>query len=76
MKKIFMFAIVFAAAAMISCAGNANQAQAEEAAVECCGECTGENTECEKAECACEKAEAAEEVTAEATEVAAEQKAE
>ena len=44
MKKIFSFAIVLAAAAMISCGGNANQAaqaEAEAPAVEaaCCGEC-------------------------------------
>ena len=68
MKKFFSFAIVMAAAAMISCGGNSNsQAAAEEAeataveATECCGEC------CEKADscaCACCGEAAAEEASA------------
>ena len=56
MKKIFSFAIVMAAAAMISCGGNANTSSTdvdETAAVEeatCCGE-GGEC--CEKADSTC-----------------------
>ena len=54
MKKFFSFAIVMAAAAMISCGGNTNsQAAAEDVeevaveATECCGECEKADT------CAC-----------------------
>ena len=59
MKKLFSFAIVLAAAAMISCGGNTNAKAAddaaEEATVECCGECC-ENAEgkcCGEGECEC-----------------------
>lgn len=58
MKKIFSFAIMMAAVAMFSCAGNANkpaEAEAAEApAVEaCCAECAeeAEKDECCKDEC-------------------------
>ena len=64
MKKIFSFAIMMAAVAMFSCAGNANkpaEAEAAEApAVECCAadSCATEAC-CGKAECCgeqkCEK---------------------
>lgn len=48
MKKIYAFIVVVAAAAMVSCAGNANKPAAAEAETvevaaeevkECCGEC-------------------------------------
>ena len=65
MKKIFAFAILFAAVSMVACGGEqkkANEAE-EAAATECCGECTAEG-ECEKTECcgecAAEEAPAAE----------------
>ena len=89
MKKIFSFAIVLAAAAMISCGGNANQAaqaEAEAPAVEaaCCGECAEKAAEeccaekqegcCGKAEC--DKAECDKEACAECAEMAPEAKAE
>ncbi len=66
MKKIFSFAIVVAAAAMIGCCGNANNKTAEaEAEAQAQTECTNcENAEscCEKTDsCCCEKAAAAEE---------------
>lgn len=53
MKKIFSFAIVLAAAAMISCGGNANKPVAAEAEAEATVECT----KCEKTDscCCCEK---------------------
>ncbi len=64
MKKIFSFAIVVAAAAMIGCCGNANNKTAE-AEAQAQTECTNcENAEgcCEKTDsCCCEKAAAAEE---------------
>ncbi len=65
MKKIFSFAIVVAAAAMISCGGNANNQAAADA------EATVECKECEKADscCCCEKADS---TAAEATEAPAE----
>ncbi|MBR5196597.1 MAG: hypothetical protein IKW36_00720 [Alistipes sp.] len=66
MKKIFAFAILFAAVSMVACGGEQKKAnEAEEAAAteccgecaaeeacteECCGECTAEG-ECEKTEC-------------------------
>lgn len=66
MKKIFAFAILFAAMSMVACGGEQKKAnEAEEAAAteccgecadekacteECCGECTAEG-ECEKTEC-------------------------
>lgn len=63
MKKIFSFAIVVAAVAMIGCCGNTNKkAEAEAQAQTECANC--ENAEgCEKADscCCCEKAAAAEE---------------
>lgn len=66
MKKIFSFAIVLVAAAMVSCGGNTTKPAAEaeapateavEAAAEeaCCEKC--DSTECEKCDGACEKAE-------------------
>ncbi len=63
MKKIFSFAIVVAAVAMIGCCGNANnkKAEAEAQAQTECANC--ENAEgCEKADscCCCEKAAAEE----------------
>lgn len=70
MKKIFSFVVVLAAAAMVSCGGNANTkpAEAEEPAVEaaaentCCGECEKcDSTACDK----CEAAEATTEAAAE-----------
>lgn len=69
MKKIFSFAIVLAAAAMISCGGNANKPAAEaeaEANVEC--------TKCEKTDscCCCEKTDSTATEAAEATEAPAE----
>lgn len=56
MKKIFSFAIVLAAVAMISCDGNANQAAQAEAEAPtteaaCCGECAEKAAE----ECCAEK---------------------
>ena len=60
MKKIFSFAIVVAAVAMIGCCGNANKkAEAEAQAQTECANC--ENAEgccCEKTDscCCCEKA--------------------
>lgn len=52
MKKIFSFAIVLVAAAMVSCGGNNAQKPAEaEAQTECCGTCEKAEGEC------CEKAE-------------------
>ncbi len=67
MKKIFSFAIVLAAAAMISCGGNANKQAAAEAKAEANVECTA----CEKTDscCCCEKADS---TAAEATEAPAE----
>ena len=48
MKKIFSFAIVVAAVAMIGCCGNTNKKAEAQAQTEC--------TNCEKAEgCCCEK---------------------
>ena len=44
MKKIFAFAILFAAVSMVACGGEqkkANEAE-EAAATECCGECAAE----------------------------------
>lgn len=65
MKKIFSFAIVLAAVAMVGCCGNANKQAATEA------EAKVECTECEKADscCCCEKADS---TAAEATEAPAE----
>ncbi|MDE5852183.1 MAG: hypothetical protein K2H25_05280 [Alistipes sp.] len=62
MKKIFSFAIVVAAVAMIGCCGNTNKkAEAEAQAQTECANC--ENAEgCEKTDscCCCEKAAAEE----------------
>jgi hypothetical protein len=86
MKKIFAFAILFAAMSMVACGGEqkkANEAE-EAAATECCGECAAwkacteeccgeECTDCEKTEC--EKTECCGECAAEeapAAEVVAE----
>ena len=59
MKKIYAFIVVVAAAAMVSCAGNANKQAAAEA--ECCGECADsvKADSCCKAEAAVEVVEAA-----------------
>jgi len=74
MKKIFSFVVVLAAAAMVSCGGNANTkpAEAEETTVEatveettCCGECE----KCDSTACCDKCQEAAAEA---ATETAAE----
>lgn len=65
MKKIFAFAILFAAMSMVACGGEqkkANEAE-EAAATECCGECAAEKActeeccgECTAEECTdCEK---------------------
>lgn len=77
MKKIFAFAILFAAMSMVACGGEqkkANEAE-EAAATECCGECTAEEcTDCEK-KAECEKTECCGECAAEeapAAEVVAE----
>lgn len=70
MKKIYAFIVVVAAAAMVSCAGNANKpaaAEVETAEVateqveECCGkcegsECCGECPDSLKKEACCEAA--------------------
>ena len=42
MKKIFTLAVLFAAVSLVACGGEQKKAQdeAQEAAVECCGECT------------------------------------
>ena len=88
MKKMYLLAVLFAAASKVACCGeqkkNAGEACAEEAGTECCAE---ECTECEAAaECAaeeccgdCEKktieeavVEAAEEKAVEAVEAGAE----
>lgn len=62
MKKIFALAVLFAAISLVACGGEQKKAAdaQEEAATECCAECT----DCQKAEaCAteccgeCEKAE-------------------
>lgn len=61
MKKIFTFAIMFAAVAMVACGGQTKQAEATEtveATETCCEECTE----------AAPEAEAAAEVAPEATE--------
>lgn len=69
MKKIFSFAIVLFAAAMVSCGGNTTKPAAEateapateavEAAAEeaCCEKC--DSTDCAECETPCEKAEGA-----------------
>ncbi len=73
MKKIFSFAIVLCAAAMVSCGGNTTKPAAEateapateavEAAAEapaeeaCCEKC--DSTDCAECETPCEKAEGA-----------------
>lgn len=69
MKKIFSFAIIMAAAAMISCGGNANttaDAEVEETAVveetTCCGECEKADSTC----CGCCEEAPAEEAPAQA----------
>lgn len=70
MKKIFAFAVLFAAISMVACGGQqkAEDKDKEAAKTECCGECESK-TECcgdeccgdeccdEKAECCGEKAE-------------------
>ena len=65
MKKIYAFIVVVAAAAMVSCAGNANKQAAEagtvEVAVEEVSESCGECADSVKADSCC-KAEAAVEV--------------
>ncbi len=71
MKKIYAFIVVIAAAAMVSCAGNANkQAAAEvetvevaaEEVSECCGECADslKKDSCCKAEAAAAEVEVVE----------------
>ena len=45
MKKIFAFAILFAAVSMVACGGEqkkAEEAQEEAPATECCAECAAE----------------------------------
>lgn len=66
MKKIYAFIVVVAAAAMVSCAGNANKqaaagAETVEVAAEEVSECCGECPDSVKADSCC-KAEAAAEV--------------
>ena len=68
MKKVFAFAAMFAAVAMVSCGGQQKAAEeaAEEAnaAMECCDECDGDCDECdgECGECCEAVLEAAEEL--------------
>lgn len=64
MKKIFMFAVMFAAVSMVACGGQQKKAEATE---ECCGECATE--QCCEGECA-EKAECTEECCGECAEKA------
>lgn len=55
MKKIFAFAILFAAVSMVACGGEqkkAEEAQEEAPATECCGECAAEEAEACCGECA------------------------
>ncbi|MBR5201435.1 MAG: hypothetical protein IKW31_06770 [Alistipes sp.] len=50
MKKVFAFAAMFAAVAMVACGGQqkAAEEQTEEAqAMECCDECDGDCDECD-----------------------------
>lgn len=57
MKKIFSFAIVVAAVAMIGCCGNANNKKAEAEAQTECANCENAEGCGEKADsCCCEKA--------------------
>lgn len=51
MKKIFMFAVMFAAVSMVACGGQQKKAEAAE---ECCGECAATEQCCE-GECAAEE---------------------
>lgn len=69
MKKIFAFAVLFAAISMVACGGQqkAEDKDKEAAKTECCGECESK-TECcgdeccdEKAECCGEKSECCDE---------------
>ncbi|MCM1300166.1 MAG: hypothetical protein NC250_03415 [Alistipes senegalensis] len=61
MKKIFSFAIVVAAVAMIGCCGNANNKTAEAEAQTECANCENAEGCCEKTDsCCCEKAAAEE----------------
>ena len=56
MKKVFAFAAMFAAVAMVSCGGQqkANEEATEETkAMECCEECDGDCEECEMYEECC-----------------------
>ena len=55
MKKIFAFAILFAAVSMVACGGEqkkAEDAQEEAPATECCAECEAEKAEACCGECA------------------------
>ena len=55
MKKIFAFAILFAAVSMVACGGEqkkAEDAQEEAPATECCAECEAEKAEECCGECA------------------------
>ena len=55
MKKIFAFAILFAAVSMVACGGQqqkAEEAQEEAPATECCAECATEEAEACCGECA------------------------
>ena len=55
MKKIFAFAILFAAVSMVACGGEqkkAEEAQEEAPATECCAECAAEEAEACCGECA------------------------
>ena len=72
MKKIFAFAILFAAVSMVACGGEqkkAEDAQEEAPATECCAECEAEKAE----ECCgeCEQVEAVAEEVVEAAEAVA-----
>ena len=59
MKKLFTLMVIVAAMAMVSCGGNKAKkaAEAEAAAVECCGECCEGEGECCKGEGECCKGE-------------------
>lgn len=55
MKKIFAFAVLFAAVSLVACGGEqkkAEDAQEEAPATECCAECEAEKAEACCGECA------------------------
>lgn len=59
MKKMLMFAVLFAAVAMVACCGNQNAKDGEKACcdkekTECCDKAECDKAECDKAECKAE----------------------